>query len=300
MNAPTTILAGLLACALIGLPGCTGDDAALAEETEQWHADRLERLTAGDGWLSLVGLEWLDEGPNRVGGDPDGEVVYAGFPADHIATVFVRDGSVRIEPAPLPAGLSLEGVPEGGTLIKDTDGPPTVVSIGGIRFHVIERDGRLALRIKDANAPTRTGFAGIERYPVDPSWRITARFEPPSEPATIEMKTVIEGVDAESEIFGWAVFEQGGHAARAVLFPAGNGGAYLRFGDATNHAPGGTYPIGRYLSVPAPADDGTVVLDFNRSYNPPCAFTRFATCTLPPEPNDFPFPVDAGERWTGE
>ncbi|MBZ0171094.1 MAG: DUF1684 domain-containing protein, partial [Phycisphaerales bacterium] len=124
-----------------------------------------------------------------------------------------------------------------------------------------------------------------------------AAFEPVTESRSITLGTVI-GVDAQAEVAGWASFERNGHAVRALLFPAGGGETYLRFGDATNSD--GTYPIGRYLSVPPPGPDGTVVLDFNRSYSPPCAFTAFATCTLPPEPNDFPFEVDAGERWSAE
>lgn len=269
--------------------------ARLALETNAWHAERIERLTAEDGWLSLVGLAWLKPGANRVGSDPAGEVVYAGFPAGHVATLHVEGGAVRIEPAAGgPSSASLVGRPDDGRMTIDTKGSPTVIAVGDIRFHVIDRGGRLALRIKDAGAPTRTGFAGIDRFPVDPQWRIVAAFEPAVSPQTVTMGTVLEGVDAEEQVFGWARFERDGHAVRAVLFPAGDGGSYLRFGDATNGSE--TYPIGRYLSVPPPSDDGTVVLDFNRSYNPPCAFTPYATCTLPPEPNEFPFGVPVGER----
>jgi len=274
--------------------GVGGPHGAVARETREWHAERIERLTAEDGWLSLVGLEWLEEGPNRVGRDPDGEVVYAGFPAGHIATLHVGGGSVRIEPAPgLPEAVSLEGVPQDGRMTIDSEGSPTVVKVGGVRFHVIDRGGRLAVRIKDADAPTRTGFTGIDRYPVDAGWRIIADFEPAAGPQTVTMGSVV-GIDMESDVAGWATLKRDGRTVRAVLFPAGGARMYLRFGDATNGD--GTYPIGRYLSVPAPSPDGTVVLDFNRAYNPPCAFTAFATCTLPPEPNEFPFEVDAGEK----
>ncbi len=274
------------------------DAARLLRETNAWHRARLERLRAEDGWLSLVGLVWLREGPNRVGRDPTGEIAHTGFPVDHLATLHVENGAVRIEPAPgLPEGVTLDGLPADGVMRADTEGDPTVVRTGGVRFHVIVRGGKLALRIKDADAPTRTGFKGIERYPVSADWRITAAFEPAEPGRTLTMDTVI-GVDEESAVAGWARFEHAGRSVRAVLFPAGGDGFYLRFGDASNGT--GTYPIGRYLSVPAPRADGTVVLDFNRAYNPPCAFTPYATCTLPPEPNDFPFPIEAGERWSGE
>jgi uncharacterized protein (DUF1684 family) len=271
-----------------------GDTARLLRDTNAWHRDRLARLASEDGWLSLVGLEWLGEGANRVGRDPAGEVVYSGFPADHLATLHVENGVVRIEPAAnLPEGVSLHDLPADGVMTADTQGAPAVVRTGGVRFHIIERGGRLAVRIKDADAPARTGFKGIERFPVSETWRITAEFEPADPGLTQTMGTVI-GVDAESEVAGWARFEHAGHRVRAVLFPAGDGSLYLRFGDASNGKE--TYPIGRYLSIPAPGTDGTVVLDFNRSYNPPCAFTPFATCTLPPEENSFAFAVEAGER----
>ena len=263
----------------------------LSHSTQQWHSARLDRLTADDGWLSLVGLEWLEDGPNRVGSDPDGDIVYSCFPGAHIATLNVRGSTVRIVPA---LGTALEGVPDDGVLRTDAQGPATVISVGGIGFHVIDRGGRLALRIKDANAPSRTGFSGIDRYPVDASWRIVTPFEPVLRPSKLGLATVV-GVDVESEIFGHVRFERDGHEVNAVLFPSGDGGAYLRFADATNG--NGTYAVGRYLSIDAPGPDGTVVLDFNRSYNPPCAFTPFATCTIPPAQNTFVFGVDAGERW---
>ena len=274
------------------------ESARLLRDTNAWHHTRLERLRAEDGWLSLVGLAWLREGPNRVGRDPDCEITHTGFPADHLATLHLENGAVRIEPAPgLPDGVTLHGLPADGAMRADTEGDPTVVRIGGVRFHIIERGGKLAVRIKDADAPTRTGFKGIERYPVSAEWRIIAAFEPAEPGRTLAMDTVI-GVEEQSAIAGWARFEHAGHRVRAALFPASGNGFYLRFGDTSNGT--GTYPIGRYLSVPAPGDDGTVVLDFNRAYNPPCAFTPYATCTLPPDSNDFPFSIEAGERWSAE
>ena len=279
------------------------ETAALLRETNTWHTGRIERLKAEDGWLSLVGLEWLDTGPNRVGRDPKGGVVYNGFPADHLATLHVQDGAVGIEVAgELPKCVVLEGVPAEGRMRTDTEGSPSVVTVGGIRFHVVERGGKLAVRIKDAAAETRTGFRGIDRYPVSTDWRITARFEPATPGRSLRLETVV-GVDVGVDVAGYAHFERNGHTARAVLSPASNGAFYLRFADATCRSArggAGTYPIGRYLYVPKPSEDGTVVLDFNRAYNPPCAFTPFATCTMAPEPNEFPFPINAGETWTAQ
>jgi uncharacterized protein (DUF1684 family) len=263
-------------------------------ETEAWHAARVERLTASDGWLTLVGLEWLQQGRNRVGRGEDSEIVYRGFPADHVGTFIVTGDRVRFE---ANGGVEVEGVPQSGVVRTDADGDPTVLSIGEIRFYVIIRGGRPVVRIKDASAPTRSAFRGIERFPVDEAWRITATFVPASKGELIGLDTVI-GVREEGEIAGRARFEHNGVKVDAVLLDAGDGGSLLRFGDTTNGQ--ATYSVGRYLYVPPSIDGETVLLDFNRAYNPPCAFTPYATCTIPPPSNDFSFAVTAGERWRSE
>jgi uncharacterized protein (DUF1684 family) len=273
-------------------PAATSD--ALVLETDAWHTERVERLTAPDGWLSLVGLEWLQQGRNRVGRGENSEIVYRGFPADHVGTFLVTGDRIRFE---ADGGVEVEGVPQDGVVRTDADGEPTVLSIGEIRFYVIVRGGRPVVRIKDASAPTRSAFTGIDRYRVDESWRIKAAFVPARKGELIGLDTVI-GVREEGEIAGRARFEVQGVQVDAVLLDAGDGGSLLRFGDATNGRE--TYAVGRYLYVPPSIDGETVLLDFNRAYNPPCAFTPFATCTIPPASNDFTFAVRAGERWDGQ
>lgn len=265
--------------------------AELVAATDAWHADRVRRLTAPDGWLSLVALEPLKPGTNRVGRSPDAEVSYSGFPAPSVGTITVSADQIQFTPDP---GVTVGGLPEDRALRTDAEGEPTVLIVGDIRFHVIARGDTLAVRIKDANAPTRTNFKGIDRFPVDESWRITAEFVPAAQDEQIRVDTVI-GVQVDSAVSGRARFERDGAKIDAVLFDAGNGASLLRFADSTSGET--TYSIGRYLFVEPSADGKTVTLDFNRAYNPPCALTPYATCTLPPPGNDFPFPVTAGERW---
>ena len=270
--------------------------ARLASETDAWHAERLERLTAPDGWLSLVALAWLEPGRNRIGSAPDAEVSYAGLPGEHVGTLVLDKRGVQFEPVD---GFDVAGVPADGRLRTDADGDPTVLALGDVRFHVVVRGGRPAVRMKDASAPTRLDFAGIERFDVDPHLRIRAEFTPAEAGETIGLDTVI-GVPTEAAIRGRARFLHAGHPVDAVLFASGDG-ALLRFADTTNGE--ATYSAGRYLHVepPEPAPGSStgqaVVLDFNRAYNPPCAFTPFATCSIPPPPNRLPFAVTAGERW---
>jgi len=260
--------------------------------TDAWHAERIDKLTAPDGWLSLVGLLWLEEGTNTVGRSRDAQIHYAGFPRDIVGTMQVRGRVVTFEPA---AGLTFEGLPVDHRLRIDAEGSPTILMLGDIRFYVILRGGRLAVRIKDAAAQTRTTFTGIDRYPADPAWRITARFVPETSTTTVD--TVINTQETTT-IVGRARFEYAGHQVNAALYQGGTNTCYLRFADATNGDT--TYPVGRYLLIDLPPHDGTITLDFNRAYSPPCAFTPYATCDIPIASNRFPFPVTAGEQWQGD
>ncbi|MHC4809241.1 MAG: DUF1684 domain-containing protein [Planctomycetota bacterium] len=286
------LVAGGVACSprepLVSHASPTDD---LAAATDAWHAERVAALTAPDGWLSLVTLAWLAPGPNRVGRDPAAAVAYAGLPADHVGTLHVDgDGGIRFEPA---AGVAVTGVPDDGMLRTDADGPPTVVQVGRCRFEVIIRGGRPAVRMRDPEADSRVGFNGIERFPVDPAWSIEAAFEPAAGGEEVAVDSVIGVVD-QTAVAGRARFEQGGRAVDLVLHPGGAEDRYfLVFGDATNgrETSGG----GRFLLVER-SGPGTVRLDFNRAYNPPCSFTDFATCPLPVPGNRLPFAVTAGER----
>jgi len=300
----------LLPLALAGLAAACGggrDDAATAaahrREVEAWRADRVARLTADDGWLSVVELAWLEEGDNPAGSQPDAVVV---LPADQAPTevgVFtLSDGAVRFRAAPGAAGVEVVAgdapgpVPPGRELALATDaaGAPTVLGLGGLRFFVIDRAGRLGVRVKDPDSPARRGFTGLDYFPIGVGWRVEARFEPHAEPKTIPVPNIIGTVYDEPSP-GVAVFRLDGatHRLDAIGEPAG-GELFFVFGDATNGV--ATYGGGRFLDAPVPAADGRMVLDFNRAYNPPCAFTAFATCPLPPRGNKLPVAVEAGEK----
>jgi uncharacterized protein (DUF1684 family) len=278
----------ILAAALIaGAPAIAAD---LAAATDAWHARRLERLTAPDGWLTLVALESLAPGRNTVGRAADAQVRYDGFPADYLGAFLVEGDAIRFEPA---LGVEISGAPGDGVIRTDIEPDTTELVIGDIRFYVIVRADQPMVRIKDAAAPTRIHFTGIDRFPVDASWVITAPFEPAPAATTERVDSVI-GLEVETEITGYVRFERDGAQVHAALYSDGAGGSMLRFADATSGRT--TYGAGRYLTAQH-NDDGTVTLDFNRAYNPPCAFTPYGTCTIPTRANTFPFPVTAGERW---
>jgi uncharacterized protein (DUF1684 family) len=266
-------------------------------ETRTWHAKRVAQLTADDGWLTLVGLHWLREGSQRFGSAPDSDLIFpAGFPA-HAGT-FTRKGSsvsLSLEPG---VTFTLEDKPfSGGALRSDADGKPDTLALGTLRFFVISRGERLGIRVRDSEAPARKAFHDIPTYPPSATWRLEARFEP----ATTERKLAVPNVLGEvTEMVspGTAVFTVGGQEYRlTAVVETGGHELFFVFGDQTNRDE--TYGAGRFLYADMPKD-GKVMLDFNRAYNPPCAFTPFATCPLPPQQNRLKVRVEAGEKRYGD
>jgi len=261
---------------------------------EQWRARRIARLTAPDGWLSLVGLHWLEPGPNTLGSAADNAIVLAKAPA-HLGTVEWRaDGTLSLQLAS-GSGASIDGEAKSqATLRDDRDPNPTRVSFGSLNFVVLDRGGRKALRVRDADAETRTRFSGIESFPVDPAWRIVADWIPFDPPQTLETANVI-GQMERYPVPGRAVFERDGH--RHELLPVievpGDEQLFLIFADGTSGRE--TYGAARFLYADPPRD-GKIVLDFNQAYNPPCVFTAFATCPLAPPENRLDLRVTAGEK----
>ncbi|MGH8190284.1 MAG: DUF1684 domain-containing protein [Rhodanobacteraceae bacterium] len=264
------------------------------QEIERWHAARIERLTAPNGWLSLVGLEWLKPGTNRIGSAADNDIVLAKAPRYLGRIEWDEDGalSLALDPA---ADVLVDGRrATHATLVDDIHPKPTEVSFGTISFIAIDRDGRKGLRVRDTEAPTRSGFSGIERFPVDPVWRIVAEWRPLDPPFLLATGTVI-GTIEQYPAPGRAVFERDGrrHALYPVREAPGDHELFLIFADATSGKE--TYGAARFLYADMPAD-GTIVLDFNKAYNPPCAFTPYATCPLAPPENRLDLKVLAGEK----
>lgn len=248
---------------------------------QSWRAARAQALAAPDSWLGLVGLFWLDEGANAVGADPAAAVRLPAGPA-HLGRLDCAGSAVVWHPA---AG---DAVP----LRTDAGGAPTVVEHGAFAFFVIERDGRLAVRLRDRGWAATRPFAGIDAYDYDPAWRIAADWRPLVPPQTIEVPNV-SGDLSPVRVEWQAVFRVGDAEVALLPMRVSAEGVFFVFRDATSGR--ATYGAGRFLDAAAPAD-GHLVLDFNFSYNPPCAFTPFATCPLPPPENWLPFVVAAGER----
>ena len=269
----------------------TDPGAAHRAAVEAWRSQRYANLRRDTGWLTLAGLDWLRPGVNRIGTAPDVEIVVASGPG-LAGTLTVSDEGVRADGA--PGGLSVDGVPVAGLpLTSDEAGAPTLLELGALRLCLIERGGRMAVRTWDTDAAARREFDGIGHWPVDPAWRIEARFEP-TPGRTLQVPDVL-GTDEENESPGDVVFEVAGVTHRLQALPGGDSGElWLVFGDATNRHE--TYGGGRFLYTGAPDAGGSVVIDFNRAYNPPCVFSPYATCPLPWPANRLPIRIEAGER----
>jgi uncharacterized protein (DUF1684 family) len=270
--------------------------AAFVQAEADWRADREARLLAADGWASLVGLHWVDEGAHYVGSSGNSGIRLSMGPPD-LGLLTLDDGAISFQPAQ-GAGVTVDGVPATGAvaLHDDTaeDGPSVIGFDGGDgKATVIQRDGRTALRVRHAQAPSRTQFAGLDYWPADPHWLLQARFVPNPPGSTIEIADVIGGV-APVPNPGAVEFTRDGKTYRIQAIDEGGDELFLVFADRTNGH--GSYGAGRFLYVPKPDADGVVPVDFNRAYNPPCAFTAFATCPLPPPENRLDLEVTAGEK----
>jgi uncharacterized protein len=264
------------------------------DEIERWRAERVEALTAPDGWLTLIGLEWLQPGPNRVGAAAENDIVLAAGPAHLGVITLSADGRAHLQLAPdADARIGGEERAE-AELLSDMQvgGHPTIVQFGTVSFTLIDRDGRKGVRIRDSNADTRTHFLGLDYFPIVPAWRIEAAWVPEQTSRTLPIPTTL-GTVREQPVLGKAVFMYDGR--QYSLSAVGQRPDHISFVMADTTSGRETYGGARFLT-PDVTGDGRMFLDFNKATNPPCAFTPYATCPLAPPENRFDIPVTAGEK----
>jgi uncharacterized protein (DUF1684 family) len=284
----------LAACAKTETPASTSSTPApMTHEGEamQWRRTRIERLQREDSWLTLVGLHWLSEGANTFGSDKSNALVFTPKAPPKAGTLVLANGRVTLQPA---APMTIDGKPVSAPieLKDDTDGP-TFVQMGTLRWNVIKRGDKFGIRVKDSESEVRTHFRGLEYFPFSEKWRVEAKYEPYDPVKQIPI-TDITGMTSDQPSPGALVFTVDGQTLRLDPIDEGGDELFVIFKDETSKD--ATYPAGRYLYVKKPDANGRVVVDFNRAYNPPCAFTDFATCPLPPPQNRLPVRIEAGEK----
>jgi uncharacterized protein (DUF1684 family) len=271
-------------------------DEGYRAEVLKWRSQREQRLKADGGWLTVAGLFWLKDGPNRFGTSAQADIVLPPGSAPASAGAFeLRGGDtiVRLEPG---VNATIDARPVSGPvpMRPDTSGSPDVLEMGRLSFLVIERGGRLAIRLKDKESPARKAFTGLTWFEVDPKYRVQARWVAYEPPKAVRVPNVL-GQSETMPSPGRAEFAIDGkplHLDGVLEEPAAKE-LFFIFRDQTSGKE--TYGAGRFLYAELPSG-GTVRLDFNKAYNPPCAFTAFATCPLPPPQNWLPARIKAGER----
>jgi len=257
-------------------------------------------LKSDDGWLTLVGLFWLKPGENKIGSNANDTVVLpASKSPKYAASLFLENKKVTLQPA-AGANLRLEGKPVIAKieLKPDVSGTPTIIGLGSLNFHVIERGDKLGVRVKDKENPARTKFPGLEYFPVEEKWRLDAKFVPYKPAKQIPIVNVLGMVENQPSP-GAVEFQVNGKTFQIdALNEEGTTDLFLIFADQTTGKE--TYGAGRYLYANPPRPDGKVVVDFNKAYTPPCGFTSFATCPLPPKQNKLPVRIEAGEKYSSK
>ncbi|HYW49487.1 MAG TPA: DUF1684 domain-containing protein [Gemmatimonadaceae bacterium] len=273
------------------------DSAAYAAETQEWRAKRLDAIAGPDGWSTLAGLFWLDSAQYSIGSDAKANTIV--LPSDHtpprFGTLTRVDSSFEFRAASGANAMVDTARVDSAVISTDRSANPTVLRAGSLTYRIIARGGRFALRVKDSSYVLREEFKGLDYFALDTSRRVLARLVPHATPRTVRILNVIGQTD-EYRSPGTLEFMIDGQPQHLTAVWEGRDTTqyFVIFRDATSRD--STYPAGRFMYT-KPADaDGYTILDFNRAYNPPCAFTAFATCPLPPAENVLPIALKAGEK----
>lgn len=271
------------------------DPNAYAKEIAQWQEKRWADLKSETGWLTLVGLFWLKEGENKFGSDSANSIV---LPKNKIAanagSFWLKNGVVTMQTT--QPGMTLNGKEVKTVELKsDAEDKPTILNLGSLTFQVIQRNEKLGLRVKDSQNPDRLNFKNTEFYPADLKWRLEAQFEAYNPPKPMPIMNVLGMESAESSPGAIKFAVDGKEYRLDAITEKDEPRLFMIISDQTSGKE--TYPAGRYLYVDPPDAAGHVIIDFNKAYSPPCAFTKFATCPLPPRQNRLPFPIPAGEKY---
>jgi uncharacterized protein (DUF1684 family) len=278
-------------------------DGNFQKDLAAWRNQHTADLLKPDGWLALVGLEWLQPGDNAVGSAPDNKIRLAKGPA-HLAVLHLEGESVTLHPPSegFPQGFLAAGAPAKAQSLRaapNNDKVAPRMTIGTLNVYVIRREARFALRIKDSQSPSITGFHGLKWYPPDETYRVTAKWIPYTPFKTITLATLV-GTNYDQPVPGAAEFVLAGKTWRLEPVLEDPAGAKLFFILRDTTSTTTTYQACRFLYTGFPTNGldkaGELVLDFNRLENPPCAYTPFSTCPLPPEGNRLRIALPVGEQ----
>ncbi|MBE0653820.1 MAG: DUF1684 domain-containing protein [Bacteroidales bacterium] len=278
------------------LTSCTGDkgidEEKYLQEHEKWKESRIERLKSEKGWLNLAGLYWLSEGSNSFGADSSNQIIFPENAPAFCGTILKQGDSIQfIQPQPAEISVNGEIVPD-ALLIPDIAGNPTIMTFKNLAWYIIRRDSLYGIRLRDYEHPRIAKLDHIPAFEADLQWKKTAKFVPFKTMDSIWVPTAT-GTSEMYLVPGKLVFQHENETYELLPFRSGKG-FFLIIGDRTSGIE--TYAAGRFLYTKKPGLFNRVVLDFNKAYNPPCAFSPYATCPLPPPENRLKLRITAGEK----
>jgi uncharacterized protein (DUF1684 family) len=280
---------------LVGACSTSADGPDLASyeaEVMSWREGRRGRLMAPTGYLTQAGLFWLEKPVTTFGSAEDNDLLFTEKAAPHVGEFRLTEEGVVMVAEP-GVDIRFDDAPVQTILIADdTTDSPVMVTHGSLAWTVIRRDGRFAIRLRDFEHPVLETFPALEYFPIDPAWRVEATFKRYDEPRTVAVDTVIEGLGWNPESPGVVEFVKDGEAFELEAYASGEE-LFFVFGDLSNGRE--TYPAGRFLYAAVPTEGDRTILDFNRSYSPPCAFNDFSTCPVASAQNRLSTTVTAGE-----
>ena len=274
------------------------DTVAHKTEVEQWYTKRVGDLKAPNGWLNLIGLHWLHEGINSFGSGKNNDIVFPEGKIPERAGFFILKGNTVTLEVASKVSITSQGKPVKTMVIFHPDSAKNpLIEFDSLRWTIIKRDNQFGVRLRDLNHADLKNFTGIDRYPVSASWRLEAKLEKADTAKTIDITNVLGQTTAQKSP-GTLVFEINGEIFRLDALEGNKEELFIIFADSTTGKE--TYGAGRFIYVKRPGDDGRTIIDFNKAYNPPCAFTPYATCPLPPKQNMLNIAITAGEKNYGD
>lgn len=290
---PSLLRTPLLIACLFFAQASFAQKSSYEDSVNRWYAKRIHDLKAPDGWINLTGLFWLEKGKNTIGSGNDNsiKVNHPDMPS-HAGSYEVIGDEVRWTTHPGSRVLHNNMAITSLLAYSSLQNIQPQLAIGSLRLNIIIRGEKMGIRLRDLQAPALNQFKAPARFPVNKDWKIKARFEP-SPSGTIAIQNVLGQVNREVSP-GKLVFTYQQKTYQLDVLNEGDQW-FVLFGDATSGKT--TYPTGRFLYVPKNNAGEQIYLDFNLAFNPPCAFTNFATCPLPPPQNRLPFAITAGEKY---
>jgi len=268
------------------------DQEAYRLELEEWQKARLERLKGKSGWLNLSGLFWLKEGVNTFGSDPLNDIVFPEKAVAFCGKLVLKNGSVNLE-VEEGADISSNGVPVTSLkLNNDHEKPTSYMEQGELAWFIVKRDDKYGIRLRDYKHPRINELDRIPTWPINTDYVVEASLLPFAEAKEFTVATPVEGFTETYKCPGELHFNI--HKKDLVLYPFSSGkGYFLVIADETTGLE--SYGAGRFMYT-EPDSTGRIILDFNKASNPPCAFSPFATCPMPPRENFLPIAIEAGEK----